>query len=79
MHMHDSANLWIRAPAVASNRFDTVVVGPDATVTADELKAFSRERLALYKTPREIRFTTQPLPRTASGKVDRGTFVREAP
>lgn len=30
MHMHDSANLWIRAPAVASNRFDTVVVGPDA-------------------------------------------------
>ncbi|MFF9156715.1 class I adenylate-forming enzyme family protein [Streptomyces sp. NPDC014846] len=40
------------------------------TATAEELIAFSRERLAAYKCPREIRFLTD-LPKTQSGKIRR--------
>ncbi|HEY7295228.1 MAG TPA: hypothetical protein VH916_09305 [Dehalococcoidia bacterium] len=35
---------------------------------AEELVAFCRERLAGYKLPRSVEFTTE-LPRNASGKV----------
>jgi O-succinylbenzoic acid--CoA ligase len=42
-----------------------------ASADAGELVAFCRRRLAGYKTPREIRFTGDPLPRTASGKLQR--------
>ncbi len=43
----------------------------------DELRAFCRARLAGYKVPRAVRLVTEPLPRTASGKVRRGA-VRDA-
>jgi acyl-coenzyme A synthetase/AMP-(fatty) acid ligase len=36
----------------------------------DELAAFTEQRLAAYKCPREWRFVTS-LPRTANGKVQR--------
>lgn len=42
----------------------------------NELQLHCRTLLAGYKLPREIRFTTQPLPRTASGKVKRGSIER---
>ncbi len=42
----------------------------------DALQLHCRTLLAGYKLPREIRFTTQPLPRTASGKVKRGSVER---
>ncbi len=45
-----------------------IVVAPDATLTADEVIAFSREHLAGYKTPRSVAFTDE-LPRTGSGKI----------
>jgi acyl-coenzyme A synthetase/AMP-(fatty) acid ligase len=32
--------------------------------------------LANYKVPREVSMISEALPRTASGKVDRGTFLR---
>lgn len=41
-----------------------------AATGAEELTAWCRARLAAYKTPRLVRFTTA-LPRNASGKVDR--------
>lgn len=44
-------------------------------VSTDELRSFARERLAGYKLPRTIGFTST-LPRTASGTVDRAV-VRE--
>lgn len=44
--------------------------------TAAALRAHCRAMLAGYKTPSEIRFMAEPLPRTASGKLRRGT-VRE--
>jgi fatty-acyl-CoA synthase len=41
---------------------------PDAT-SAEELEALCREELANFKVPREWHLTTDPLPRTVSGKV----------
>jgi len=45
-------------------------------VTADELLAFSRQRLAGYKQPRLLAFTAA-LPQTASGKVERRTVIEQ--
>ena len=49
-------------------------VGPGSSL-AEELQAYVRERLALYKYPRRVTFADE-LPRTHLGKVDRGR-VRE--
>ena len=40
------------------------------------LAAFCRERLAAYKVPRHIRLASQPLPRTAAGKLLRRALPR---
>ena len=48
-----------------------VVVRPEASVTADELRDYLVERLARYKVPTRWRITTEPLPRNATGKVNR--------
>ena len=45
-----------------------VQLKPGATVTAEELIAFCREKLAAYKVPRMIEFRSE-LPRTATGKA----------
>ncbi|WP_232628520.1 acyl-CoA synthetase [Methylobacterium sp. Leaf118] len=47
-----------------------VVLRPGAAPDAEGLKAWCGERLAGYKTPREIRFL-DALPRTSNGKVQR--------
>jgi O-succinylbenzoic acid--CoA ligase len=47
-------------------------------IDAKALQLFCRERLAGYKVPREIRFTTEPLPRTASGKLRRSALRGDA-
>lgn len=49
---------------------------PQAQVTAAELLAFSRQRLAGYKQPRRLEFT-DALPQTASGKVERRTVLEQ--
>jgi acyl-CoA synthetase (AMP-forming)/AMP-acid ligase II len=46
----------------------TVVRRPGASLSAEDLVAFSREHLAGYKTPRSVSFTDE-LPRTGSGKI----------
>jgi O-succinylbenzoic acid--CoA ligase len=46
----------------------TVSVSAGATISEEDLIAFSRERLAPFKVPKRIRFTAI-LPRTASGKL----------
>jgi len=35
------------------------------------LQTFAKERLAYFKTPRRVRFVTEPLPRNDRGKLDR--------
>lgn len=44
----------------------------------DVLRAHCRIRLAGYKTPREIRIVTDPLPRTTSGKLRRAVLREHA-
>ncbi len=46
----------------------TVVRRPGASLTAEDLVAFSREHLAGYKIPRSVAFADE-LPRTGSGKI----------
>jgi long-chain acyl-CoA synthetase len=45
-----------------------VVMADEAAATADELRAWCRERLAGYKCPRGISFLRE-LPMSAAGKV----------
>ncbi len=47
-----------------------VVLKDGKSATADELKAFVKERLAPYKYPRFIEFVSE-LPKTATGKIQR--------
>jgi benzoate-CoA ligase len=47
-----------------------VVLKPGASATADELKAFVKDKLAPYKYPRQIEFVND-LPKTATGKIQR--------
>jgi long-chain acyl-CoA synthetase len=56
----------------------TVVTQADDPADEEGLLAWCRERLAIYKVPRAIEIRQEPLPRTATGKIDRGTFVAQA-
>ena len=55
----------------------TVVVADGTKLSDDQVKQFCKAHLAIYKVPREVVVTTAALPRTASGKVDRGKFLRD--
>lgn len=48
------------------------------TLEAQELVAFLSARLARFETPRFIHFSPDPLPRIASGKIDKRTIRQEA-
>lgn len=43
----------------------------DPAVSVEELADFARQRLAYYKVPTDWRLSTEPLPRTVTGKVIR--------
>ena len=47
-----------------------VVLKPGASVSAEELKVFVKDKLAPYKYPRQIEFVND-LPKTATGKIQR--------
>ncbi len=46
-----------------------VHLAPGASATEEELKAWVRDRLAVFKTPVRIAFLPEPLPRNANGKI----------
>jgi long-chain acyl-CoA synthetase len=46
-----------------------VHLAPGAKATEEELKAWVRARLAVFKTPVRIAFLDEPLPRNANGKI----------
>jgi long-chain acyl-CoA synthetase len=48
-----------------------VVPHPGKVISADEMAAFGRTRLADYKLPSEITFATTPFARNAVGKIDK--------
>jgi len=56
-----------------------VVTAPDAALDPELLRAFAAERLATYKIPRHWTLRTDPLPRTASGKVRKAELATAAP
>ena len=56
----------------------SVFTVPGAAIDAAALKAYAAGRLAIYKVPREVIFAEQPLPRTASGKLDRAAVILAA-
>jgi fatty-acyl-CoA synthase len=47
-----------------------VILKPGASATADELKQFTRDRLAHFKTPASVNFVDE-LPKTATGKIQK--------
>ena len=47
-----------------------VVLEQEPSTTAEELRAFVRERLAHFKTPQSFRFVPE-LPKTATGKIQK--------
>jgi fatty-acyl-CoA synthase len=47
-----------------------VILKPDATATAEELRQFTRDRLAHFKAPHTVTFVTE-LPKTATGKIQK--------
>jgi acyl-CoA synthetase (AMP-forming)/AMP-acid ligase II len=55
----------------------TVVLKPGAAADADTLLAHARGLLAGYKVPRVLRLQQEPLPRTATMKIDRGRLLAE--
>jgi acyl-CoA synthetase (AMP-forming)/AMP-acid ligase II len=55
-----------------------VVVGPESSLSVDELRAFCAETLAYYKVPAEFEIRTEPLPRNATGKVMKHVIATNA-
>ena len=46
-----------------------VQLASDVAMSENELKQWVRDRLAAFKTPVEILFVHEPLPRNANGKI----------
>jgi long-chain acyl-CoA synthetase len=53
-----------------------VQLAPEAQATEEELKAWVRERLAVFKTPVRVLFLPEPLPRNANGKILKNELKR---
>jgi fatty-acyl-CoA synthase len=47
-----------------------VILKPDASATAEELRQFTRDRLAHFKAPHTVTFVSE-LPKTATGKIQK--------
>jgi acyl-CoA synthetase (AMP-forming)/AMP-acid ligase II len=55
-----------------------VVVAPGSPLTEEEIRAFCAVTLASYKVPEHVELRTEPLPRTANGKVMKQVLAGEA-
>jgi long-chain acyl-CoA synthetase len=53
-----------------------VVVRPGETLTEEEVKAWCKERMAVFKVPTQVEFRTE-LPKTTVGKILRRELVRQ--
>ena len=65
----DAALVGLPHPTLGEEPAAVVQLAPGAAAGEEELKAFVRERLAIFKTPVRILFLDEPLPRNANGKI----------
>lgn len=62
---------WMPHPDLGEEPGAVVVLKPGAHVTETQLQAFVKERLAAFKVPAKVLFSSEPLPRNDNGKVIR--------
>ena len=65
----DAALIGIPHHTLGEEPAAIVHLKPGTAATEEELKAWVRDRLAIFKTPVRILFLDQPLPRNANGKI----------
>jgi long-chain acyl-CoA synthetase len=65
----DVAVIGIPDPALGEEAVAVVVPKPGQALTAEEVRRHVAGRLASFKVPAHVVFQSEPLPRTASGKV----------
>jgi acyl-CoA synthetase (AMP-forming)/AMP-acid ligase II len=65
----DAALIGIPHHSLGEEPAAIVHLAPGAKATEEELKAWVRDRLAIFKTPVRIVFLDHPLPRNANGKI----------
>ncbi len=65
----DAAVLGVPHATLGEEVKAVVQLAPDASLSGDEVKAWVAETLANFKVPTYIDFTTETLPRNASGKL----------
>jgi long-chain acyl-CoA synthetase len=67
--VHECAVIGIPHPEWGERVHAVVRLKPGAQATGEELIAFCRTRIAAYKAPRSVSFSTEPLPLSGAGKV----------
>ncbi len=72
----DAAVLGVPHRTLGEEPAAVVQLAPGAEASEEELKAWVRERLAVFKTPVRIVFLDEPLPRNANGKILKGELKR---
>jgi long-chain acyl-CoA synthetase len=65
----DAALIGLPHHSLGEEPAAVVQLGEGAEATEEELKAWVREHLAVFKTPVRIAFLAEPLPRNANGKI----------
>ena len=65
----DAALVGIPHRTLGEEPAAVVHLAPGASASEEELKAWVRERIAVFKTPVRIAFLPEPLPRNANGKI----------
>lgn len=65
----DAALIGIPHRTLGEEPAAVVHLAPGTSATEEELKAWVRERLAVFKTPVKILFSDETLPRNANGKI----------
>ena len=63
-----------RPDPILGERVQAFVRPRDSSVTAETIRAFCAERMADYKVPEVIELVTEPLPRNANGKLQKGAL-----